>query len=170
MRFKALLYKELRECLPFAIGAAILFMICGFTAIQTIIKFDNSFIVFSEDSENNFWNLFKSSFIQPACPFLALFAAALGFSLGIRQYAAESFFRTWGFLLHRSINRGRFLSAKLLAAILSFIPLAVIWCFFYIYGHDKQYFPIPPTEKILFEGLIFTALGFVAYLAVAMAA
>ena len=174
MRFKALLYKELRECLPFALGAAILLIVCGFTTIQIAIKPDIAdfrFGSFTEGNEHQWqWNLFNTSFIQPAGAFLLLFSALLGIALGIRQYSVESLARTWGFSLHRSVNRGTVLTSKLFSAFLSFIPLSFIWAIFYIYAQDSRYFPIPPTQRILIEGLIFTAFGYVAYLAITMAA
>ena len=109
-------------------------------------------------------------FAQLAGFCLLIFSIALGVALGIRQYGTEFFSRTWGFLLHRSVNRGTILGSKLLAGLISFIPMVVIWGLFYIYAHDKRYFPIPPTERILWEGMIFVAFGFVSYLAIAMAA
>ncbi len=175
MRFRALLYKELRECMPYALGAAILLIICGFTTVQFSIapdRMDNKFVTFSEETTDYdwSWNLFMSPFINEAGSFTLVFAIILGIALGIRQYAAESFSRTWGFLLHHSVNRGAILSAKLLAAMLSFVPLAFIWLLFYIYAHNTQYFPIPPAERTLIEGLIFAAFGYMAYLSIAMAA
>jgi hypothetical protein len=173
MKLRALVYKEFRECLPYVLGAAVLLIACGFTSVQIAINpnmVDYRFATFSADNDYWQWDSFHSSFIQPAGAFLLLFAVALGISIGIRQYAAESLVRTWGYLLHRSVNRGTILFAKLFSALLSFIPLIIIWSIFYMYAHDKRYFPIPPTSRIFIEGLIFTAFGYVAYLAIAMAA
>jgi ABC-type transport system involved in multi-copper enzyme maturation permease subunit len=164
MKFRALVYKEIRECLPYVLGAAILQIAFGFTIVQMVI--DSNHI-------NNYytgWNFFNDSFIGVAGGWLLAFSAALGIALGIRQYAAEFFVRTWGFLLHRSVHRGTILASKLLAGLLSFIPLIIIWGLFYLYAHDKRFFPIPPADWILWEGLIFVAFGYVSYLAVAMAA
>ena len=164
MRFRALVYKELRECLPFIIGAVILQFAFGFTIVQMVIDPDHI------DNYYRGWNYFNESFIGVAGGWLLAFSVALGIALGIRQYAAEFFIRTWGFLFHRSVRRGTILASKLFAGFLGFIPLAVIWGLFYLYAHDKRFFPIPPADRILWEGLIFVAFGYVSYLAVAMAA
>jgi hypothetical protein len=171
MKFKALVYKEIRECLPYVIGTAVLLLAFGFTMVQITISSD--FIARQYDSVRVgqwSWYLLRGSFIQPAGVWSLIFSIALGIALGIRQYSAEFFARTWGFLLHRSVNRGTILAAKLLTGLLSFIPVAIIWVLFYIYAYNKRYFPIPPTERIFWEGLLFVAFGYVSYLAITMAA
>jgi len=174
MKFIALVYKEIRECLPYIIGAAILLITFGFTTVQMSVSpnlIDYSYTKFSDGNMNFWgWNLFRTSFIHSASGWLLLFAVALGIAIGIRQYSAEFLAKTWGFLLHRSVNRGTILASKLFAGLLGFIPLIVIWGLFYLYAHDKRYFPIPPTERIFAEGLIFVAFGYVSYLAIAMTA
>lgn len=175
MRFKALVYKELRECLPYIIGAALLFFVCGFVAMQIAINPESNTYRFptftpGEHDAYNWRNqLFQTSYIQPAGAFLLAFSAALGIALGIRQYRGESNARTWGFLLHHSVNRGTILISKLFIAALSFLPLLIIWSIFYAYAHDTRYFPIPPIREIFIEGLMFTAFGYVVYLSLAMA-
>ncbi|MFA6186285.1 MAG: hypothetical protein WC770_03605 [Phycisphaerae bacterium] len=172
MKFNALLYKEIRECLPYVIGAAILLIAFGFTTVQMGVDPDtinNRYMAFSNANQWG-WNLFRGYFIQPAGVSVLIFTIALGIALAIHQYSVEFFVRTWGFLLHRSVNRGTILASKLLAGLLSFVPLLIIWGLFFLYAHNKRYFPIPPTERIFMEGLIFVAFGFVSYLAVAMAA
>jgi ABC-type transport system involved in multi-copper enzyme maturation permease subunit len=175
MKFGALVYKEIRECLPYMLGAALLLIAFGFTMVQITVNPDyieNRYTQFSNINVNQWggYYLFRASLIQPAGVWAMIFSVALGIALAIRQYSAEFFVRTWGFLLHRSVNRGTILASKLFAGLLSFIPLIIIWGLFYLYAHDKRYFPIPPTGRIFAEGLIFVAFGYISYLAIAMAA
>jgi hypothetical protein len=183
MRFKALIYKELRECLPWVLTASIFLIACGFISLWMTVepntieghysKFTSSSYVDTnlfEDTDILLYYLFYSPFISSAGIFLFLFAIGLGIALGVRQFWVEFFTKTWGFMLHRSVRRGTILLAKLFAGLISFIPMIVIWAVFYIYGYDKEYFPIPPSVSTFIQGLIFIAFGFVVYLSVALAA
>jgi ABC-type transport system involved in multi-copper enzyme maturation permease subunit len=114
--------------------------------------------------------LFKGPFIGIAGVWLFLFAVGLGIALGVRQYWVGFFTKTYGFLLHRSAKRGTILLAKLLAAVISFAPLAVIWVIFYFHGHSREYFPVPPSTRTFVEGLVFVGFGFVVYLSTALTA
>lgn len=184
MRFRALIYKEFRECLPWVLAASI--SLIGFGLIILCLTVDEEYpdyhyrtfaagsdiepVQFSSDPDVPTYNLFYGPYIAPAGIFLFIFSIGLGIALGIRQYWVEFFTRTYGFLLHRSVKRGTILSAKLFAGFVSFIPMAVIWLVFYLYGHHKELFPIPPSARVFVEGLIFVAFGFVVYLSVALAA
>ena len=101
---------------------------------------------------------------------LLAFSVVLGIMLSLRQYHTEFATRTWGFLLHRSVNRGTILLAKLFTGLLCFIPIMIIFGLFYFYIHDKPFFQTPFVIRIFWQGLIFIIFGYVAYLAFATAA
>ncbi len=175
MKFIALLYKELRECLPFVLAASVLLIGCGFIGLWMEVSpqtLDYHYRTFAADSDIDVYSpsdISYGPFISPAGGLLFVFTIGLGLALGVRQHWIEFFTRTWGFLLHRSVKRSAVLSAKLSAGLISFIPMAVIWAVFYIYGFNKKYFPIPPSARTFIEGLIFIAFGYVVYLAAALA-
>jgi ABC-type transport system involved in multi-copper enzyme maturation permease subunit len=182
MRFRALMYKEFRECLPCVLLASIFLIGCGFIWATVKNEYpdanyrtftaggDIEPVQFSGDPDISIYNLFYYPYITPLSYSLFVFAFGLGIALGVRQYWVEFFTKTYGFLLHRSVLRSTILGAKLLAAMISFIPMAVIWTIFYLYGYNRQLFPIPPSAGTFVEGLIFVAFGFVVYLSVALAA
>jgi len=121
------------------------------------------------EQEVSIHQLFRAPFIAPARVLLFLTSIALGFALGVRQYWVGFFTKTWGFMLHRSADRGTILTAKLTAAAISFLPLIAIWYLFYIYGHNKELFPVPPSTRTFIIGLLFVGLGYIVYLATALA-
>ena len=101
---------------------------------------------------------------------LLAFSIVLGLALSIRQYHTEFSARTWGFLLHRSVNRGTMLLAKLFTGLLCFVPIMIIWGLFYLYTHNKPFFQTLLAIRIFWQGLIFIIFGYVSYLAIALAA
>jgi hypothetical protein len=182
MKFIALLYKELRECLPLVLAASVLLIGCGFIGIWMNVSpraLEYHYHIFTSGSDietyqpsvnpDITWYLFYVPFISGAGVLLFVFTVGLALALGVRQYWIEFFTRTWGFLLHRSIKRITVLYAKLIAGLISFLPMAIIWTIFYIYGFNKKYFPIPPPARTFIEGLIFITFGYVVYLAAALA-
>lgn len=182
MRFRALVYKEFRECLPWVLGASILLTGFGFFFMADSAMYpeyhyrtfaaggDIESVQFFNDLDVDIYDLFYYPYVAKASYLLFVFSFVLGIALGVRQYWVEFFTKTYGFLLHRSVRRGTILSAKLLAAVISFIPMAVIWTIFYLYGYNRELFPIPPSAGTFAEGLIFVAFGFVVYLSIALAA
>lgn len=158
MKFGTLLYKEIRECLPFVIVVAIILTAIGLTFVQMAnIAAEHDRFIFNEGA------------IEAAGVWLLIFSIGLGMVLGVRQYHTEFAARTWGFLLHRSVNRETILSAKLFTGLLCFVPMAIILGLFYLYIHDKPFFQIPPTIRMFWKGLLFIVFGYVLYLAIAMA-
>ncbi|MCD4830352.1 MAG: hypothetical protein K8R02_00930 [Anaerohalosphaeraceae bacterium] len=180
MRFKALLYKEIREVLPWLLLAAAALLAFGFIFLQlsarsiewhwqTFPVGNISAIQSSSDPDVTIWNMFYGPFIASAGTLLFLISIGLGIAIGVRQYWMGFFIKTWGFMLHRSASRGQILTAKLTAGAISFAPLAVIWALLYLYGHNRELFPVPPATRTFIEGLIFIGLGYVVYLAIAIA-
>jgi ABC-type transport system involved in multi-copper enzyme maturation permease subunit len=158
MKFGALVYKEIRECMPFAIGIAAILIAIGFTIIQmaNLAAEQGKFI-------------FSGGEIEALGVWLLVFSVVLGIILALRQYHTEFSAKTWGFLLHRSVNRGTILLAKLFTGLLCFIPIMIILWSFYIYTYDRPFFQTPPTIRIFWKGLLFIVFGYVSYLAIAMA-
>jgi ABC-type transport system involved in multi-copper enzyme maturation permease subunit len=180
MKFRALVYKEFRECLPWVLGASILLAGFGFVFMADSAMYPDyhyrtfasggniESVQFFNDLDVDVYNLFYYPYVSKSSYLLFVFSFGLGIALGVRQYWVEFFTKTYGFLLHRSVRRGTILGAKLLAAMISFIPMAVIWGIFYLSGHNREYFPIPPSAGVFAEGLIFVVFGFVVYLSVAL--
>ncbi|MHB0946277.1 MAG: hypothetical protein ACYC3B_03810 [Sedimentisphaerales bacterium] len=158
MKFGALVYKEIRECLPFAIGIATVLAAIGLTIAQMAnLAAEHGRFIFSKGE------------IEALGVWLVVFSVVLGMILALRQYHTEFSARVWGFLLHRSVNRGTILLAKLFTGLLCFVPMAIILGLFYLYIHDKPFFQTPPTIRIFWKGLLFLVFGYVSYLAIAMA-
>jgi hypothetical protein len=172
MRFSALLYKELRECLPWLFLAAIIF-IAASSIILRVEILNESFINhrLSRLSPGNAvgYNFTYYPKIKEAGIWLFLLSIGLGLVLGVRQFWLPNFTRTWPFLLHRSVNRETILAAKLIAAILTLvISLGLTWVAIYWYASRVEAFKVPLPFRVFFEGWIFIIMGFVCYLGTAL--
>jgi hypothetical protein len=173
MRFIALLRKELRECLPWMLFAAVFLTVFGGIALwgQTRPENINSrYPWFAPGTINTYgYNFIKAYPVSQAGVFLFMTSIGLGLILGVRQFQIENVTRTWGFLLQRSINRGTVLLSKLSAAVIVFIiSQGLIWCFFFWYSRKPGLFAVRSSDRVFVEGWIFVILGFIAYLGTAL--
>ncbi|MCX5634444.1 MAG: hypothetical protein NTW55_01185 [Planctomycetota bacterium] len=184
MKFVALLKKELRECLPWMLLAAVFLTVFGGIALreQTLSRnITNRYPAFSPGSEVkrfeitydpdiNIYSLTRHYPVSAAGSFLLIASIGLGLALGIRQFWMEQVTRTWSFLIHRSINRRAILWSKLAAAAIVFIiSPGIIWSIFYWYSLRPELFAVPSTGRIFVEGWIFVVLGFMVYLGMTLA-
>ncbi|MEJ5260084.1 MAG: hypothetical protein WHS88_07845 [Anaerohalosphaeraceae bacterium] len=172
MKYLALLRKEIRECLPWAMTAAGILFIFGFYKTVSpdlrqvyLISWDEnpgSFI----KNDNAF---FTDTSVRDVGPLLLAVSYGLGIALAVRQFWFAHFTKTWPFLLHRSISRFKLLWVKITAAVFFlFVPILGIWTLLFLYACFVRDFPPPPTFRIWLEGLFFITLGAVLYLAAAV--
>ena len=172
MRFSALLRKELRECLPWMLLAAIVFLALGgfFLRAET---YDRShywrYSRISPGTTVSHYDLTYYPILKGTGPWLFFLSIGLGLVLGVRQFWIPHFTRTWPFLLHRSVSRKTILAAKLTATMIAFvISLGPVWVGLYWYAGQPEVFPIPQTLRVFIEGWIFIMLGLVIYLGTAL--
>ena len=172
MRFSTLLYKELRECLPWMLLAAVVFIAVTSVLLQTETYNENYNYRFSRLSPGGTISHYKLTYsptMNEAGPWLFVLSVGLGLVLGIRQFWIPNFTRTWPFLLHRSVSRNTILAAKLTSASIAFvISIVPIWVGIYWYVTRPEVFIIPPPLRTFIEGWIFIILGFVTYLGTAL--
>ena len=172
MRFSALLRKELRECMPWILLAAIAFLaIGGFVLrMETRTQRDNWYYSRIEPGSTvELYRLIRFTVLTLSGVWLFLISIGLGLALGIRQFWMAHFTKTWSFELHRSVSRVTILFAKLCAAITGFfISIGIVWIILYQYACRPGLFIIPPAFRVFIEGWIFIALGYVAYLGTAL--
>ena len=172
MRFSALLKKELRECLPWMLLAAIVFIAVTSVLLQTETYSENNSYRYSRLSPGTAISRYSLTY-YPAMneigPWLFFLSIGLGLALGVRQFWIPNFTRTWPFLLHRSVSRNTILAAKLTAASIAFvISIVPVWLGIYWYTTRPEVFTLPPTLRVFIEGWIFIILGFVTYLGTAL--
>lgn len=171
MRFRALFIKEWRESAPFVMVAMLLVALLGFGLIRLINPWvvDSGFV--------RLWYQGREIHAYYRYPFSGLSAIlwlggiGLGLCLGVRHFWMPSFSKTWEFLVHRSMSRGRILTVKLLCAALGILVcLEAVWTLLYIYSHYLQQEMIrPPYARVYFDGCIYIGFGLVVYLATALA-
>ena len=173
MKFIALLKKELRECLPFIIAAALLLLVLGSLGLKRNEQWlynNGLYPDFKPASAIDTYQLHKWSPINDVGPLVFVFSIALGLAIGIRQFWVAFYSRAWGFETCRPTKRVAILAAKLTAAIIGFIvSVGLIWPLFYWYASQPGIWFTPSARRVLIEGWVFIALGFVAYLGVALA-
>ncbi|MFI4913370.1 MAG: hypothetical protein ACIAQZ_17060 [Sedimentisphaeraceae bacterium JB056] len=128
---------------------------------------------YAVNSEISLWSIYGSgSYTIHIRSFSALYffsAAGLGILVGVSQFWVPFFTNTWKFTLHRPIKRSAALTLMLLSAAFIIALIAggswtILWL------KAKSQFTLPPTTGALAEGWLFVLEGFVAYLAVALAA
>ena len=172
MRFSALVRKELRECLPWMLLAAIAFLALGGFFLRVQIHYGTPSWHYSRLSPGTIAESFLFTYysiLRLTGPLLLLSSIGLGLVLGIRQFWIPNFTRTWPFLLHRSVSRRTILAAKLTVALIAFvISLGPVWIGLYWYANQPEVFPIPQTPRVFIEGWIFIMLGLVTYLGTAL--
>ncbi len=172
MRFSALLRKELRECLPWLLLAAIVFLAIGSFVLRIEPHNVNYYYRYSRISPGTIIRHYNLPFYptpKVTGPWLLLSSIGLGLVLGIRHFWIPNFTRTWPFLLHRSVSRKTIIAAKLTATMIAFvISLGPVWIGLYWYACRPELFPIPQTPRVFIEGWIFIMLGLVTYLGTAL--
>jgi hypothetical protein len=101
---------------------------------------------------------------------LLIFAAILcGTLMGFLQFWMPGFRRTWHFILHRSVTRGKILLSMISAAVLTFVIFAGgSWTLLFLYASLPGIFAMPPAFQVYIEGWLFISLGVVFYFGVAL--
>ncbi len=172
MRFLALIRKELRECLPWMLLAAIVFLTTGGFALRAQAyhhQLNWYYVSFFPGSSVEHYQLAHHSHLGGTGPWLFFTSIVLGLALGIRQFWVAHFIKTWGFVLHRSATRLTILLAKLAGAMIAFAAsIGVIWLILYWHTCNPRLFTMPPASRIFVEGWILIALGLVVYLGTAL--
>jgi len=171
MRFSALLRKELRECLPWLLLAAIVFLALGgfFLRAEAYYEDFRRYSRLSPGTAVDHYRLTYYPILRATGPWLFLSSIGLGLVIGVRQFWIPNFTRTWPFLLHRSVSRKTILAAKLTTASIAFvISIVPVWVGLYWYACRPEVFAIPPTFRVFIEGWIFITLGLVTYLGTAL--
>jgi len=168
MRFSTLLRKELRECLPWMLLAALVFLAFGGFFLRAL--------AYDQRHYRYYPNFSAGTLVEPGqltqhTPLLltgsCLFCSSLGLGLilGVRHFWIPHFTRTWPFLLHRSAGRKTILAGKLTAASIALaLSLGPVWIALYRYACQPEVFTVPQNFRVFIEGWIFIMLGFVAYL------
>ena len=177
MRFLALLHKEFRECLPWMLLAAIIFLAIGGFILHAQAFYELAYarvldwyfmpgsIVYSYYFLRN-----PHAPLRGTGPALFLTSIGLGLVLGVRQFWVPNFIRTWGFTLHRSVSWITILVAKVAtAAIVFLLSLGLIWIILYYYASQPSISFVPPATRVFIEGWLFIALGLVIYLGTTLA-
>ncbi len=173
MRFSALLRKELRECLPWLLLAAIVLLALGgfFLRAEAYNESDRHYLRLSAGTVVDHYQLTFYPTLNLTGSWLFFLSIGLGLVLGIRQFWIPHFTRTWPFLLHRSVSRKTILAVKLTAGTIAFvISLGPVWIGLYWYANRLEVFQIPPMFRVFIEGWIFIMLGLVVYLGTALSA
>ena len=165
--------KELRECLPWLLLAAIVFLVFGGLTLWERTNMRSAgwrYRNFSPGSDVNGYELTRNPAVETTGVALFFTSLGLGLALGVRQFWVADFMKTWGFTLHRSVSRATVLWSKLAAAMVTFIvSLGAVWIALYLYACRPELFAIPPAFRIFLEGWLFIAMGFLVYLGTAMA-
>ena len=174
MRFSALLRKELRECLPWMLLAAIAFFAFGGFFLRTTAYLGDRYWRYSRFSPGTTlspYDLTCPTTLATVGPWLFFSSIGLGLILGVRHFWIPHFTRTWLFLLHRSVSRKTILAAKLTAALIAcVISMGLVWIALFWYASQPEVFAVQQTLRVFIEGWIFIMLGFVVYLGTALSA
>jgi hypothetical protein len=172
MRFSALLKKELRECLPWMLLAAIVFIAVTSVLLRSATYNENLGYRYTRLSPGTTMSSYMFTFypvMNQTGPWMFGLSVGLGLAIGVRQFWIPNFTRTWPFLLHRSAGRSTILAAKLIAASIAFIiSIVTIWVGIYWYVTRPEVFIMPPSLRFFIEGWTFIILGYVTYLGTAL--
>ena len=168
MRLSTLLRKELRECLPWMLLAAIVFLAFGGAFLRALAYDQGPYWydpIFSRGTLVEAGRLAQRTPLFLTGPWLLCSSLGLGLVLGVRHFWIPHFTRTWPFLLHRSAGRKTILAGKLTAASIALaISLGLVWIALYWYAGQPEIFTVPQNSRVFIEGWIFIMLGFVTYL------
>ncbi len=172
MKYVALMKKEMRENMMWGIFAAVVFTLLATFIMSLIFKTEQIFSSYNWNWKNEslnivWWNMrFRNPFGAIGA-WLFFISIGLGLILAVRQFWMPNFSRTQSFELHRPVNKGWILSAKLLSAMLIMaVSVGGVWCVFYQIGH--RVFPSILTKNVLVQGWMFIAFGYVIYLCLAV--
>jgi len=172
MRFLALLKKELRECLPWAVSAAAFLLLFGSLELRSRLQRDvdeYQYRVFERYSEVSGYELGKYP-LGDVGLLVFVSAVGLGLALGVRQFWFADFTGTWGFILHRSTHRTTILAAKICAALISLIvAVGLILCYLFWRASLPDYSPVPPPIGSLIGGWMICGIGLLFYLGAGLA-
>ena len=171
MRFFALLRKELRECLPWMLLAAVVFFVIGGFVLRIEVHHPRSNWYYSRISPGtsvDIYRLLHYPVLSLSGVWLFLISIGLGLALGVQQFWMAYFTKVWSFELYRSVSKATILSVKICAAITAFILTGIVWIVLYRYTCRPGLFTAPPSLRNFVEGWIFIALGFVIYLGTAL--
>jgi hypothetical protein len=168
MKFLALLKKELRECLPWIILAALVILLWAGLLLQSL-----AYRQANDWANKTFESRLTINMAHPPLQdtgvILFMTSIGLGLVLGLQQYWLPGFRGIWPFLLHRSISRKTLLIAKIAAGAIAFIiSCGLIWTLLYFYSSRPGIFETPPAFKFYLEGWLLIFLGFAVYLATAL--
>ena len=159
MRFLALLKKELRECLPWAVSAAAILLIFGNLMLwpDPEYKPEYRYRIFERYSEVYSYDIIKYP-LGDVGGLVSVLVIGLGLALGVRQFWVADFMGTWGFTLHRSTCRTTILTAKICAGLISLIAaVGLVWCYLFWRANLPDYSLIPPSNRHLIEGWLIVA-------------
>jgi hypothetical protein len=171
MRFLALLKKELRECLPWAISAAAFLLIVGNLMLWDMAErnIESQYRAFERYSEVYYFNIQKYP-LGSMGMILFMTAAGLGLALGVRQFWVADFTGTWGFILHRSTRRTTILAAKICAGLISFTAaVGLVWCYLFWRLNSSDYFLVPLPRRYLIVGWLIGGTGLLFYIGAGLA-
>jgi hypothetical protein len=169
MRFLALLKKELRECLPWMVSAAVFLLIFGSYDLRSSVRRADEYEyyqyrVFERYSE--VWGFELANYpLEDVGSLVFVSAVVLGLALGVRQFWVADFTGTWGFTLHRSAQRTTILAAKICAALISLIAaVGLVLCYLFWRASLPDYSPVPPPLRFLIGGWLVCGVGLLFYL------
>ncbi len=166
MRFLALLKKELRECLPWAVSAAALLLIFGSLMLRPgpEYRLEYQYRVFERYSEVYGYDFVKYP-IGDVGGLVFILAVGLGLALGVRQFWVADFKGTWGFTLHRSTRRTTILATKICAGLISLIAaIGLVWSYLYWRANLPDCLLVPPSKRHFIEGWLTVGIGLMFYL------
>jgi hypothetical protein len=172
MRFLTLLKRELQESLPWIILAVLLLLgICWFI-IRMNAQDQGRWLygVTTNGSVIDAYRIFRTDIMQESAGLMFYISIGLGIVLGFRHFWMPGFTGTWQFLIHRSVNRGALLSAKLIAASVVMLCLSIAWLLLAFYAHTSKKVIIPPESEIVGLGIFYAYLGFIVYIGTALCA
>jgi len=153
--FKAVLWKELRENLKWAVA--------GFIAMSAGLAYKFSFFVQQLRGGNTSYEGYAGAF-----EVTILGAALIGLSLGLAQTVFENRGDKWGFLAHRPLSRSTLFWGKAVAGTALYVAAAVIpVALALLWMSGPARLPIPfdwrlalPNVADLLCGLVFYFAGF----------
>jgi hypothetical protein len=167
MRFFALTKKELRECLPWILLAAIALILIAGIILQNLALRQATWT--TEMIESKLSINYSRPPLQDSAVILFLVSIALGLILGFQQYWLPGFRGIWPFILHRSVSKQILLTSKITAGAIAFIlSCGITWTLLYFYSCLPGLFLTPPAFRFYLEGCLLILIGFAVYLAMAL--
>ena len=168
MRFLALIKKELRECTPWIILAALTILLWS-GLILNEMAFRQATDWTTRTFTSNLSISTDASPLNDTAVIMFLVSVGFGLILGLQQYWLPGFRGIWPFLLHRSMPRFALLSAKIMLGVIVFLlSCGLAWTVLYFYSCRQGFLWIPPALKFFWEGWLLIFIGFIVYLAMAL--